>query len=151
MTARGGTGTTGENMALVRRCWEAVFSDHNLAALEDFVAPSYTWHGPGQDVSGRDAFTKQVVLGFLGAFPDLQITFEDQIVEGDKVASRWTTRGTHQGDLQGIPPTGKQFTMMGLVISRLADGKIAEEWETFDMLGMMQQLGVIPAPEAGTD
>jgi predicted ester cyclase len=78
------------------------------------------------------------------------MTFEDQIAEGDKVASRWTMRGTHTGELLGIAPTGKQATMTGIVISRLAGSTIAEEWENFDQLGLLQQLGVIPSPaEAG--
>ena len=74
---------------------------------------------------------------------------EDVIAEGDKVAVRFTFRGTHQGELMGIPPTGKQVTISGMDINRIAGGKIAERWAVFDMLGMLQQLGVMPAPEQG--
>jgi predicted ester cyclase len=96
-------------------------------------------------VSGRDGI-KQLINLYRAAFPDFHMTFEDQIAEGDKVASRWTMRGTHTGDLLGIGPTGKQGTMTGIVISRLAGHTIAEEWENFDQLGLLQQLGVMPRP-----
>jgi predicted ester cyclase len=92
---------------------------------------------------------KQLVVGtFRGAFPDLKGTPEDQIAEGDKVVMRWTARGTHQGELQGIPPTGRRVTVTGIVISRAAEGKLVESWEVYDALGMMRQLGlvVIPGP-----
>ena len=72
---------------------------------------------------------------------------EDMIAEGDKVAVRFTLRGTHGGDLMGIPPTGKPVAVTGIDINRIADGKIAERWANFDALGLMQQLGVIPTPE----
>jgi predicted ester cyclase len=84
---------------------------------------------------------------FRAAFPDLHGTIEDQIAEGDKVVSRMTYRGTHQGELMGIPPTGKQVTMSFIGIHRITAGKVAEGWVNFDALGMMQQLGVIPSPE----
>ena len=78
------------------------------------------------------------------AFPDHHFTVEDMIVEGNKVVTRATARGTHKGDFMGIAPTGKQFTMMGIWIYYIADGKIIEDWEVLDQLGMMQQLGAIP-------
>jgi predicted ester cyclase len=83
----------------------------------------------------------------LPAFPDLNITIEDQIAEGDKVVTRWVGRGTQQGELQGIPPTGKQATTSGIAIDRIVSGKLVETWDQFDALGMMQQLGVVPTPE----
>jgi steroid delta-isomerase-like uncharacterized protein len=81
------------------------------------------------------------------AFPDLQITVEDQIAEGDKVATRWRGRGTHQGDFLGIPSTGRPMEIAGITIFRLADGKIVESWGNPDNLGMLVQLGVISLPE----
>jgi predicted ester cyclase len=83
---------------------------------------------------------------FYGAFPDLHHTFEDQAAEGDKVATRLTFRGAHNGDFQGIPPTGKAVAFGDTVIDRFWDGKLAEHWSMFDMMGLMQQLGVIPTP-----
>ena len=134
-----------DNKALVRRCWEECFNQGNLAVVDALVAPTYSWHGPGQEVSGREGI-KQLISLYRAAFPDIHMMFEDQIAEGDKVASRWTMRGTHTGNLLGIGPTGKQGTMTGMVISRLAGNTIAEEWENFDQLGLLQQLGVMPRP-----
>ena len=89
---------------------------------------------------------KQYVSMYRSAFPDLQQTIEDQIAEGEKVATRLTGRGTHQGELMGIPPTGNRVEAPGIVINRISGGKIAESWANYDAMGMMQQLGVIPAP-----
>jgi len=83
---------------------------------------------------------------FLGAFPDLHLTLEDIIAEGDKMVTRWTMRGTHQGASLGMPPTGKQCTMPGIGIFRLDGGKVAELWVIYDQLGMLQQLGMAPMP-----
>ena len=80
------------------------------------------------------------------AFPDFHHTVEDLVAEGDKVVPRLTLRGTHQGDFQGLPPTGKQVTFSGINVMRLEDGKIVEHWSIGDTLGMLQQLGAIPAP-----
>jgi len=84
---------------------------------------------------------------FRSAFPDVHFSVEDQVVEGDKVVTRWRGSGTHQGNLMGIPPTGNRVSFVGITINRLEDGKVAEEWQIFDALGMMQQLGAIPSPE----
>ena len=81
------------------------------------------------------------------AFPDMRITIEDQVAEGDKVVTRWTASGTHQGDLMGIDPTGRRATVTGITIDRISGGKVEETWTNFDAMGMMQQLGVIPSPE----
>jgi steroid delta-isomerase-like uncharacterized protein len=132
-----------QKKAVVRRCWQECFNKRNLAIVDEFVATDYVWHGPSQEVSGPEGI-KQLITVFLTAFPDLQMTFEDQVGEGDKIASRWTMRGTHQGDLFGIPPTGKQVTFTGLVISRMVGNQITEEWEHFDQLGLLQQLGAVP-------
>ena len=84
---------------------------------------------------------------FLAAFPDLHVTIEDVVAEGDRVVVRTTYTGTHQADLQGIPATGKTVSESAITIFRLANGKIAEGWLVADNLGLMQQLGVIPAPQ----
>ncbi len=83
---------------------------------------------------------------FRNAFPDLHFTVEDMLAEGDRVASRYTARGTHRGELMGLPPTGRQVTEVGIVISRLAEGKLVEDWHSPDNLGLMQQLGVVTFP-----
>jgi steroid delta-isomerase-like uncharacterized protein len=81
---------------------------------------------------------------YLGAFPDAEVTIEDQLAEGDKVVTRWTGRGTHQGELMGVPPSGNRVEVPGITISRIEGGKIVEEWENYDALGMMQAIGAVP-------
>ena len=84
---------------------------------------------------------------YRSAFPDVHMQIEDQIAEGDRVATRWVASGTHEGDLMGINPTGNRVTVAGMTIDRIADGQIAETWDNYDALGMMQQVGAIPSPE----
>ena len=84
---------------------------------------------------------------YLSALPDLQFTIDGQLAEGDQVATRWTSSGTHEGELMGIGPTGNRVTIEGIVIHRLADGKIQEGWWNWDTMGLMQQLGAIPAEQ----
>src|SRR5258708_38594660 len=96
-------------------------------------------------IQGKEAF-KQFLSMYLTAFPDLHFTIEDIIAEGDTVVVRFTFRGTHQGDLMGIPPTGKQVVVTGIDIICAANGKVVEEWVNRDELSLLQQLGVIPTP-----
>jgi steroid delta-isomerase-like uncharacterized protein len=103
----------------------------------------------GGELRGTEDFKQRWVSMFRTAFPDLQLSVEDQIAEGDRVVTRYTGRGTHQGELMGIPPTGNEVSVGGTIISRVSGGRIEEEWNNFDALGMMQQLGVIPPPEQG--
>jgi steroid delta-isomerase-like uncharacterized protein len=140
--------TTEQNKALDRRIFEAV-SNKNLDALDELMAPDMVDHElpPGLP-AGRDG-TKAFLGMFISAFPDIKVTIEDQIAEGDKVVTRWTATGTHTGELMGIPATGKQVTMKGIDITRFSGGKNVEDWGQFDQMGLMQQLGVIPAPGEG--
>jgi steroid delta-isomerase-like uncharacterized protein len=94
---------------------------------------------------GREG-VKQYVTLFRTAFPDLRATVDDVIAEGDRVVTRWTSRGTHQGELMGIPASGKRVTFSGITINRVSGGKVVEDRTNFDQLGLMQQLGAIPAP-----
>lgn len=133
-----------ENKAKIRRIYEEVFNKGNLAVADELMAPNYVFHAPGgQEFKGPEGF-KQYATMMRTAFPDLHITVEDMVAEGDKVVHRISTRGTHKGDLMGIAPTGKQITTTGIVISRFAAGKEVEVWASLDMLGMMQQMGVAP-------
>ena len=97
---------------------------------------------------GPESF-KQFVSSYLSAFPDLHYTIEDQIAEGDRVVTRWTAVGTHKGELMGIPPTGQQAVVTGITINRFVGEKVVEGWNNWDGLGMMQQLGVVPAMAEG--
>jgi steroid delta-isomerase-like uncharacterized protein len=137
-----------ENKALVRRELEKIFSKVNLDAADEVYAPDYVGHDPTEPeaIRGLEG-VRQYAAAFRSAFPDLQATVEDQVAEGDTVATRFTARGTHQGELEGIGPTGNRVEVPGIVISRIEGGKIAEDWTNYDALGLMQQLGVIPQPQ----
>jgi steroid delta-isomerase-like uncharacterized protein len=138
-----------ENKDLTRRSWEIV-AKGSLNTLDDALQEVYAhgivMHEPDEDVRGIEGVT-QFVSMIRSALPDLRITLEDDIAEGDKVVSRWRAEGTHQGELMGIAPTGNQVGITGITIHRIEEGKIVEEWENWDALGMMQQIGAIPSPE----
>jgi len=141
--------STEENKAAARRAYDALnqgFRTGNLAALDDVIAANIVDHNPAPGQGTGLEGAKQAFSQFFAAFPDLQFTVEDMIAEGDKVASRVTARGTHKGDFQGLPATGKQVTQTGIDILRIAGGKIVERWGEFDNLGLLQQLGVVPPP-----
>jgi steroid delta-isomerase-like uncharacterized protein len=134
------------NKALTLRYWEEVANKGNLDIVDEICAPDYVCHQADQDIRGPEG-VKQFIFMLRAAFPDLHVTVEDVIAEGDKIVQRWTGHGTHQGELMGIPPTGNHVSVAGITISRFEDGKVSEEWEVYDMMGMMQQLGVIPSSE----
>lgn len=136
--------STEENKDLIRRFYEEVFNKKNLAAIDDFFAPDHVDHTlpPGLPVGPEG--TKQAIAMTLSGFPDLHITVEDMIAEGDKVVTWFTTHGTQQGAFGSIPPTGKHVTVSTIEITRIAGGKIVEDWGLDDRLGMLQQLGLVP-------
>jgi steroid delta-isomerase-like uncharacterized protein len=136
--------STEANKALAHRFWEGVFNQKNLGVIDEVCTADCVLHDPTGPIQGREA-VKQFIGMYLGAFPDFQITIEDMIAEGDKVAVRHTTTATHLGELMGIPPTGKRVTVSGIHITRVVDGKVVEDWANDDVLGMLQQLGVIPS------
>ncbi len=136
-----------DNKALVRRFYEDAWNKHNPAVVDEIYAANYVDRSP--DIPGiphtRDGL-KQFMGMYLRAFPDANITIEDQLVEGDRVVTRWTGHGTQTGQLMEMPPSGKTVAVPGVQIDRLSGGKIVEGWVLFDQLGMLQQLGAIPAP-----
>jgi len=136
-----------ENKALVRRQEEELFGGGNLDVADEVYAPDYVGHDPSnpEDVRGLQA-AKKAAAEYRQAFPDLRVSVEDLVAEGDRVAARLRFRGTHLGELDGIAPTGRRVDCSGIVISRIEEGKIAEDWANFDDLGMMRQLGLIPEP-----
>ena len=127
--------STEANKALARRIVEEMWNTKNLKVVDEVYSPEF---GGGHEA------TKQSVTANLTAFPDLHNTIEDQIAENDLVVTRYVTSGTHQGEFANIPPTGKQFTVTGIEMHRFADGKLIDLWNVVDLLGMLQQLGVIP-------
>ena len=133
-----------DKKVLARRSWEEIVNQRNPEAIDEFYAPDFVWHEPDGDIQGYEQ-AKQLSSTFFAAFPDAQMTDEDVIAEGDKVVRRYTTRGTHQGETEMFgPPTGRQIEQKGITIHRVEDGKIVEEWEIFDTLSMLQQLGLAP-------
>ena len=130
-----------ENKALARRSWEA---PDNLDILDEVYAPDFVWHEPDQEIRGHEE-ARQFITMYKTAFPDLSATVEDEIAEGDKVVTRWTIRGTHQGDIEEFgPATGRQMELTGITISRIEGDQIVEEWNRYDNLSVMQQLGLAP-------
>jgi predicted ester cyclase len=149
----GGGPVSEQNKALYRRFVEEGFRKKNPRAaekaIEQYISPNCVDHAapPGTPTGIEGA--KQTIGAFLAAFPDVEITLDDLIAEGDKVVARFTARGTHKGAMMGMAPTGKRVTVTAIDIVRISQGKIVEHWESMDQLGMMQQLGVIPPPGQG--
>ncbi len=138
--------STEDNKALVLRVLEEIINKGNLALADEIIASDYTYRSPGSpELRGPEGF-KQLVQMYITAFPDLHMTVEEQIAEGDSVVTRWVGTGTQHGELMGVPPTGKQATVDGIVISRIVNGKVVGETEIFDAMGLMQQLGAMPVP-----
>ena len=130
-----------ENKALARRSWESV---DNPDSLEEVYTPDVVWHNPEGDIQGIEQ-AQQFVTMFKTAFPDMSATVEDVVGEGEKVVTRVTLRGTHQGEVEEFgPPTGRQVETQGITIHRIEGGKIVEEWNSWDNMSLMQQLGLVP-------
>jgi predicted ester cyclase len=120
-----------------------------MAVIDKMIDVNLVLHGPsGRDIRGLKEY-KQYVSEMYDAFPDSQTTIEDMMVEGDKLTVRFTSTSTHKGVFMGIPPTNKKIMVSGIEINRIVGGKCVECWERMDILGMMQQLGVIPTPGKG--
>ena len=136
-----------ENKALVRRYVEEFVDRSNFDLSEEIFALNFVRYDAGPDQVSRVEDLKHFFAMLHSGFPGFQSTIEDLLSEGDKVALRFTFRGIHQGEFMGIAPTGKEVTMSGIDILRVADGKLVEMWNQEDVLGMMRQLGAIPEPD----
>jgi len=137
-----------ENKKIARRMFEEGEGQGNLAVIDELIANDFVNHTPFGEMHGQEP-ARQFILMLRRGFPDLQVTVEDQLAEGDRVATRWTARGTHQGEFQGVPPTGNPMEISGIAVARLANGKVIEQWGNPDLLTMMQQIGAIPTPDGG--
>lgn len=135
--------STEQNKMLARHLFEEMWNSKNLAVVDEMVAPNFVFHNSVQTLYGPEGF-KQFARTYHAAFPEAHFTIEDAIAEGDTVVLRWTARGTHSGELLGIPPTGKQVMVSGITISLFSNDKNVESWGEFDALGMLQQIDVIP-------
>ena len=135
-----------ENKALVRRYVDEVQSQHNLAAIDELFSPAFINHDNEADPPGTEGVKRFFTILF-DAFPDARFTIHLQLAEGDKVMTYKTLQGTHLGYFMGIPPTGKRVSFSGMDVFTVVHGKLAEHWSVSGMLELMQQLGVVPAPE----
>jgi steroid delta-isomerase-like uncharacterized protein len=132
--------STETNKAMIRRFFEEAFGNGDLAVVDEIVAPDQVNGGPGAlpgMPSGPEG-SKMLITAYRNAFPDLQFIIDEQIAEGNMVVTRWTAHGTHNGELVGIPATGKRTTVVGLGVDRIENGKIVESWGLFDQFGMLQ-------------
>jgi steroid delta-isomerase-like uncharacterized protein len=132
------------NEAVVRRLIEEVLNRGQTGLLAELVAADHVGHDPFGDHYGPEGM-RIAVTEYRAAFPDLRVTVEDLLTAGDKVAHRFTLRGTHSGSFLGIPPTGRVVTVTGIAIDRIAGGKVAESWISLDALHLLRQLGASPA------
>jgi steroid delta-isomerase-like uncharacterized protein len=138
-----------ENKALVRRFIEEVWNNGNLGVIDELIAENHVDHDPAQAGApgGRQGMRAFVEM-YRAAYPDTHLEIGEVIAEGDLVAMTWTATGTHQGELMGIAPTGRSVTVTGMGVDRISGGQIVESWANYDALGMLAQLGAIPAPTA---
>lgn len=135
--------STEENKALLSRVRDEVYGQQRLDSLEEYFRHDVIVHEPDEDVLGIEA-VKGYLAAYLAAFPDTNVTVEDVVAEGDKVVSRYTARGTHTGRTEAYgPPTGRQMMLQGITLHHFRDGKVAEMWDLYDALAVMQQLGLI--------
>jgi steroid delta-isomerase-like uncharacterized protein len=134
-----------ENKAVVRRAFEEVANKGDMTTVDEIIAPEYVRHdlAGSPDAAGPEG-VKRLITGLRAAFPDLQTTIEDIFSDGEKVAVRFTARGTHSGPFQGMAPTGREATWTGINIYRVSGGRIRETWQLADGLGLLRQLGAAP-------
>jgi steroid delta-isomerase-like uncharacterized protein len=134
------TTLSSEAMKAIVTRYIQIWNDGNLGPLEEVFAPDFRNHSSGEDKTAL----KQAIEATRLAFPDLHVSVDDQIVEGDKVVTRWTAHGKHQGIHYGVAATGKKMKNTGIGIDRIVDGKIVESWGSSDELGVFRQLGLVP-------
>ena len=139
--------STEENKAIVRRWYEEFANRANLDVLDELYAPAWVGHFPQSgELRGAEGH-KPLGRRFATAFPDGRYEVEDVLAEGDRVATRYTFRGTHRGAFGAIPPTERAVTATGINVHRVEGGRIVEQWAQFDTEGLLRQLGALPAPE----
>lgn len=138
--------TQESNADVFRRYLKDVWEGGRLDTLDDFFAPDFLNHNPVPGLPANRDGERRLVEMFREAFSSFTTNVETAVPEGERLAARWTAKGTHTGTFAGVPPTGIEITMIGIEFLRFVDGKIAEVWINFDMAGLLQQLGVIPSP-----
>lgn len=136
-----------ESIEVVRRFFEDAFSEGDMDLIDELVAEDAVGHDPTQPepVQGAEG-TKQLVSMYRSAFPDLSFEVHETLSDGNRVAVRWTSRGTHEGELMGIEPTGQEVSVEGIELDRVEDGRIVESRVAWDALGLLRQIGAAPEP-----
>jgi steroid delta-isomerase-like uncharacterized protein len=137
-----------QNKEVVRRYWNGKWNERRPEILDELQTSDVVYHGTTMEMNNLEEY-KQAYSGFLSILHDTKITIDEILVDGDKVMTRVTMSGVQKGELEGIPTTGNSFTMSGFTVFRLVDGKIAEEWEDWDWLGLYHQLGMELKPKEG--
>jgi steroid delta-isomerase-like uncharacterized protein len=131
---------------LYRRWIDEAWTTGNVDVLDDMHTPDFFDHSGLPGVSPDTVGMKQFIAGLHAAFPDLAITIEDMVAEGDRLVGRWVMTGTNTGSFNGMPATGRPVTLSGFDLLRVEGDRFAEVWAVADIAGMLQQLGVMPAP-----
>ena len=132
------------NGHLMQRAFDEIMTRGNVDAIDQLFASDFTGHDTSGGTFSREEF-REGVLAMLSAFSDRRVQIADQVIDGDKVATRWQATGLHSGEFNGIPATGRHVRMTGIGITRLAGGKVVETWEVTDDAGLLRQLGVLPS------
>ena len=138
-------GTSADNEAAVRNLFESA-SKGNFETAGAIVSSDYVLHP--EEARGADGL-REIVEAYRAAISGLEVTIDQQFTEGDHVATRFTITGTHDGELMGVPPSGRPVEFTGITISRCRDGRIEEEWELVDTVGLLRQVGALPEMAAG--
>jgi steroid delta-isomerase-like uncharacterized protein len=133
------------NGRVMQRAFEEIMARGHVAAIDEFFASDFAGHDTAGGTFGREEF-RQGVVAMLSGFSGRRVVIADQLVDGDKVATRWQATGVHSGEFNGIPATGRHVSLTGISIDRIAAGKIVESWEVTDDMGLLRQLGVMPSP-----
>ena len=147
-SGRGTDMSTEENKEISWRLQEEVFGQGKLESVDELVAPDYVSHAPGDpELSRGPEDIKEIVRAYHSAFPDINFTVEKQVAEGDMVVTRWIARGTHRGEFMGVPPSGNHIEVSGMSMDRISGSRIVENWNNWEALEMMRQIGAIPDSE----
>lgn len=132
------------NKDLIRRMEDEIFNKRRAGAVDEFLSPDYVLRTAAEGTPADREVARGAIGMYLAGFPDLRVEVEELVAEGDRVVAVLRYHGTHNGDLFGMPPTGRRISVRQIAVYRIKDGKVIEEWEVSDQMGLMQQLGAIP-------
>lgn len=141
--------STQQSLTLIKRLFDEVYTKGNLNLIDELIASNVRWHDPArtQHETGIQSF-KEMERIYKQAFPNKKLKIDDIMAVDDKVVVHWTLTGTHKGDLEGIPATNRDFKVTGITMYRLANGKVTELWQSWDRLGLLEQIGEVERASA---